>query len=170
MSRGPAFWGVALLLPILHFTIHVGFGAGTWGPDLLVVGLLAAALRLPPGVAAAIGFSLGLLEDALSILSFGANSTALTVVGILGSWSREFFVGGSVIFLVAYFASGIWLRRALHWLITDHTLGAEAVWFLLVDTPLAALYGACVGTVLLTLARSLGGPGSREAEGDARRL
>ncbi len=163
-------WGVALLLPILHFTVHVGFGPRVWGPDLLTVGVLATAFRLPVGMAAGIGFSLGLIEDAMSVLSFGANAMALTVIGILGSWSRELFVGGSMIFLVLYLLVGIWLRGALHWLITDHTLGEEAVRFLLVETPLAALYGAGAGTVLLTLAGRLGGPQPRERPGGGRRF
>ena len=163
-------WGVALLLPILHFTFHVGFGSRVWGPDLLAVGVLATAFRLPVGVAAGIGFSLGLIEDAMSVLSFGANAMALTVIGILGSWSREFFVGGSMFFLVLYLLVGIWLRGALHWLITDHTLGEEAVRFLLLETPLAALYGAGAGTVLLTLADRLGSRRRREEWRSGRRL
>ena len=157
VSRGSSVWVVALLLPILHFVIHVGFGPGVRGPDFLAIGILATAFRCPVGVAAGVGFSLGLVEDALSVLSFGANAMALTVVGILGSWSKELFVGGSVSFLVLYLVVGIWLRGALHWLITDHTLGAEAVRFLLLETPLAALYGAGVGTVLITLADRLVG-------------
>ena len=98
-------------------------------------------------MAAGLGLAFGVIEDALSILSFGANAMALTIVGILGSWSREFFVGGSVVFLVSYFTIGVWFRGVLHWVISGRSVGEETVRLLLLDMPLAALYGAGVGTL-----------------------
>ena len=143
------FWGAALLLPLLHFTLHVGLGIGAWAPDLLTVGLLVTARQVRTGTAAGIGFALGLMEDALSILSFGANAMALTVVGILGARSRELFVGESLAFLASYLALGIWLRGAIHWLLTRDGAREEAIRVLMVQAPVAAAYGAAVGTVLL---------------------
>ena len=171
MTGGAVFWGVAVFLALLHFALRVGFGVGEWSPDLLAVGLLVAALRLPVAVAAGLGFAFGIIEDALSILSFGANAMALTIVGILGSWSREFFVGGSVVFLVSYFTIGVWSRGVLHWLISGSSVGEEeTVRLLLLDMPLAALYGAGVGTLLLVVAGILGDAGYGEGNGDAVRL
>ena len=170
MRGGAAFWGVAVSLPLLHFVLRVGLGVGDWSPDLLAVGLLVAALRLPVALAAGLGFAFGIIEDALSILSFGANAMALTIVGILGSWSREFFVGGSVVFLVSYFTIGVWFRSALHWLVSGWSVGEEAVRLLLVEMPLAALYGAGVGTLLLVLAGSLVQTGYAEGDGNAAGL
>jgi rod shape-determining protein MreD len=149
VTRGPAFWGVALLLPVLHFLLHVGLGVGAWAPDLLTVGLLVTARQVRTGTAAGVGFALGLLEDALSILSFGANTMALTLVGILGARSRELFVGESVAFLASYLALGTWLRGAIHWLLTQESPREEAVRVLLVQAPAAAAYAAVVGTLLL---------------------
>ena len=151
MKRAPLFWGVALLLPVLHLTLHVGFGFGARAPDLLTVGLLVTARQVRTGTAAGTGFALGLMEDALSILSFGANAMALTVVGILGARSRELFVGESLSFLASYLAMGIWLRGAIHWLLTRDGGGEEAIRALVVQAPVAAVYGAAVGTVLLTV-------------------
>ena len=170
MTGGTAFLGVAGFLALLHLALRVGFGVGEWVPDLLAVGLLVAALRLPIAVAAGVGFAFGLIEDALSILSFGANTMALTVMGILGSWSREFFVGGSVVFLVSYLTVGVWFRGVLHWLLSGRSVGEETVRLLLVDMPLAALYGAGVGTLLVLLAGSRGDSGYGEGNGDAVRL
>ncbi len=149
MKPALVLWGVALLLPILHFALHVGLGIGAWAPDLLTVGLLVTARQVRTGSAAAIGFGLGLMEDALSILSFGANAMALTVVGILGARSRELFVGESLAFLASYLALGIWLRAAIHWLLTREGPREEAIRVLLLQAPAAALYAAAVGTLLL---------------------
>ncbi len=149
MRRGPLFWVVVILLPVLHFSLHVGLGAGQWAPDLLAVGLLVVARTVRTGTAAGVGFVLGLMEDALSILSFGANAMALTVVGILGARSRELFVGESVAFLASYLALGIWLRRGIHWLLTGIGGRDEALQVLFVQAPLAAAYAAMVGSVLL---------------------
>lgn len=143
------FWGVALLLPIFHFTLHVGLGIGAGAPDLLTVGLLVTARQVRTGTAAGMGFALGLMEDALSILSFGANTVALTVVGILGARSRDVFVGESLTFLASYLALGIWLRGAIHWLLTRDGAREEAIRVLVVQVPVAAAYAAAVGTVLL---------------------
>lgn len=170
MTGGAAFWGVAVFLALLHFALRVGFGVGEWSPDLLAVGLLVAALRLPVAMAAGLGLAFGVIEDALSILSFGANAMALTIVGILGSWSREFFVGGSVVFLVSYFTIGVWFRGVLHWVISGRSVGEETVRLLLLDMPLAALYGAGVGTLLLVLVGILGDSGYGEGNGNAVKI
>lgn len=157
MTRPLLFWGVALGFPILHFTLHVGLGVGAGGPDLLTVGLLVLARRTRVGTAAGIGFALGLMEDALSTLSFGANAMALTVIGILAPWSRELFVGESVTFLAFYLALGIWLRGVIYWLLAQDALGVEAVRALLVQAPVAAVYGSVVGTLLLTAIERVAG-------------
>lgn len=109
------------------------------------------ARHVRPRVAAGIGFALGLVADSLSILSFGANAAALTVVGFLGSRSRDFFLGESLIFLASYLALGTWLREAIHWSIARGGLWAEAPRVLLIEAPVAALYAAVVGTVILKL-------------------
>ena len=59
---------------LLHFTLHVGFGFGVGAPDLLTVALLLAAREVGMGRGAVLGLFFGLLEDALSVLAFGANS------------------------------------------------------------------------------------------------
>lgn len=122
---------------------------GTWSPDLLTVGLLLAAREVRSGTAAGIGFFFGLLEDAFSVLSFGANAMALTVVGILGARSRDLFLGDSLLFLVSYLALGTWTRVALHWLFAGDEGRGEAWATLVVQAPVVAIYAAGVGTVLL---------------------
>ena len=151
MSGSVALWAVVILLPVLHFFLHVGLGIGPWAPDLLTVSVLVTAVKVKTETAAGIGFALGLMEDALSILSFGASTMALTAVGILGTRSSNFFVGESVGFLVSYLTLGIWLRGAIHWVLVWEGSGYGLVRILLVQTPAAALYGAAVGTILLLI-------------------
>lgn len=149
MRRSPALWAVAVLLPVLHFLLHVGFGFGSEAPDLLTIGLLVTARHVRPGTAAGLGFAFGLIEDALSTLSFGANATALTVVGLLGNRSRDLFMGESLVFLTSYLALGVWTRMALHWLMAGEALWADAPRALLMEAPLEALYAAVIGTVFV---------------------
>ncbi len=149
MRGSPVFWGVAFLLPILHFLLHVGLGMGAGVPDLLTLGVLIVAREVRTGTAAGVGFALGLMEDAFSILSFGANALALTVVGAVGSRSREFFVGESLVFLISYLAVGTWLRYLIHWMASGAAVRPEVGDALLVQGGGVAVYTAVTGVLLL---------------------
>jgi rod shape-determining protein MreD len=149
VKHGFLFWTVALSFPILHFLMQVGFGWGHWAPDLLSVGLLLVARQVRTGTAAGLGFMFGVLEDAFSVLAFGANAMAMTVVGILGARSRDLFVGESLLFVSMYLMLGTWLRGAIHWIAAGDAVRVEAVRVLLVEAPISAVYAATVGTVLL---------------------
>jgi cell shape-determining protein MreD len=149
MSRSVVFVAIAILLPMGHFFLQVGLGIGRWAPDLLAIALLLLAREARAGLAAGIGFFLGLLEDAFSILSFGANTVTLTLLGVLGARSRDLFVGESVPFFVVYLAIGTWLRHAIHWVIAGEGVRGSAADVLLVEAPVASLYAAAVGVLLL---------------------
>jgi len=158
------FWATALAVPALHFLLHVGFGMGGWAPDLLTVGLLVLVRELRPAPAAGLGFMMGLLEDAFSVLSFGANAMALTVVGLIGSRTRDYFVGETLLFLVLYLGLGSWLRIALHW-VASGGLGEEGGFRVLaVHAPLASLYATAIGIFLLLAT----GAWRREGQGSRR--
>lgn len=144
-------WVVLASLPVLHFLLHVGLGLGLWAPDLLTVGLLIMARELRPGTATGLGFGFGLLEDAFSILAFGTNTVAMTVVGFLGARSRDLFVGESFVFLFSYLAIGTWLRSALQWIASGAGNRLPAGEALLLETPVAALYAAIVGIAILRI-------------------
>ncbi len=87
MKTPPRIWGVVGLLILLHFGLHVSLGLGESAPDLLAVALLIGAREVDMGRAAGLGFILGFLEDAFSVLAFGASTFALTLVGIGGARS-----------------------------------------------------------------------------------
>jgi hypothetical protein len=149
MRRGPLFWLVVLLLPGIHFLLRVGFGAGALAPDFLTLALLLAARELSTTRAAGIGFGLGLLEDAFSILAFGANAVTLTVLAVAGSRTKDLFVGESVSFFLGYLFLGSWLRYALHWVVAGAEVRGGAVRVLLLEAPVGAAYVAAVGVLLL---------------------
>lgn len=114
--RTVLLWIVVVLLFVVHFSLHIGFSYGRGAPDLLTLGLLIAARETSLGRASVLGLSTGLLEDAMSVLAFGANSIAMTLVAVGGAITRDLFVGDSRHFLPAYVFVGKWTRDLVHWI------------------------------------------------------
>ena len=144
-------WGVVGLLILLHFGLHLSLGLGESAPDLLVVALLIAAREVDIGWSAGLGFLLGLLDDAFSILAFGANTFALTLVGMGGSRTRDLFVGDSRFFLTSYLMLGKWARDFLHWIAGGGGLGESFVDTMLIQSPISAVYAGIVGLVVIAI-------------------
>ncbi len=144
-------WSVVVVLVLVHFLLHVGLGLGPIAPDLLTVALLIGAREVGPGAAAGTGFAFGLLEDALSVLSFGANTVAMTVVGVLGALTRDLFVGDSLVFLVSYFVVGKWLRDLIHWLMVGEQLRRPFLDQVLVQGVIGGVYAAGVGILVMAI-------------------
>jgi rod shape-determining protein MreD len=141
----------SLLLVLLHLTLHVGFGWGAGAPDLLTLALLLVARELRTGWAALAGLVLGLLEDALSVLAFGATALAMTIVGILGARTKDLFVGDSRLFAVAYLFAGKWMRDLIQWVAVGDELREPFVRSLVVEGGPAAAYVALVGLFVTAL-------------------
>jgi len=142
-------WLLVAVLALTHLLLHVGFGIGRAAPDLLTVALLLGARELGMGRAAGLGLFFGLLEDALSVLMFGANSLAMTIVAALGAVTRDLFVGDSALFLVSYFVIGKWIRDLLHWLMAGESLRQPFVDQVVVQGLTGGAYAALVGLLLL---------------------
>ena len=149
-SRG-VVWVVSALLVVLHFFLHVGLGIGGAAPDLLTVALLLTARELGLGGGAGIGLFLGLLEDALTVLAFGANSVAMTLLGLVGGVTRDLFVGDSLVFLVSYFVLGKFARELLHWVVVGDALREPFLTQVLLGGLLGGLYAAVVGILVMAL-------------------
>lgn len=144
-------WWIVFALVVLHFFLHVGLGLGGAAPDLLTVALLVGARETRIGSAAALGFTFGLLEDAFSVLAFGANTLALTLIGVGGAHTRGLFVGDSLVFLVSYMFLGKWLRDLLHWIAMGEGARQPFIEAILMGSPLDAAYVAIVGVVVVAL-------------------
>lgn len=155
MRGDPGLWIVVGGLVVLHLFLHLGLGLGPEAPDLLTVGLLVAVREGGVGTGAGLGFFFGLLEDAFSVLAFGANTVALTLVGALGARARDLFVGDSVLFVVAYLALGKWARDLLHWVVVGEAVREPFVREVLVQGGVGALYAAVVGMAVMVLVGGL---------------
>lgn len=138
-------------LTILHFLLRVGFGMGLAAPDLLTVALLIVARETRMGWAAGIGFLFGLLEDALTVLAFGANALTMTLIGIMGAATRALLVGDSWLFVVSYFFIGKWLRDLMHWIFMGEELRRPFVEQVLLHGLGGAAYAAVAGLAILAL-------------------
>lgn len=156
-NRGWRFWTFVAVLMLLHFLLHLGLGLGAAAPDLLTVTVLLAARRLPGAPAAGLGLGLGLLQDALSLQSFGAEAVAQTLLGFAGARSRDFFVGESFLFVAGYLFLGKWIHDIVFFLLAHAGTGAEALSRLLIQAPLAGVYAAVSGIVALFVYRAVTG-------------
>lgn len=141
-------WVWVTVLFLLHFLLHVGLSYGRGAPDLLTLALLLAAREIGMARAAGLGLFFGLCEDALSVLAFGANSIAMTVVGAGAAATRDLFVGDSWLFLVSYVFIGKCVRDLVHWIAVGEALRQPFVEQVLVQGALQGLYIAAIGLVL----------------------
>lgn len=151
MSDRTRAWIAVVLLAFLHLVLHVGLSYERGAPDLLTLGLLFAAREVGAARASALGLFFGLLEDALSVLAFGANSVAMTVVAIAGALTRDLFVGDSRFFMISYLLLGKWTRDLVHWVAVGEGQRQPFVEQVLVDGGIASVYVAIVGVVVVGL-------------------
>ncbi|MFL5386662.1 MAG: rod shape-determining protein MreD [Longimicrobiaceae bacterium] len=150
-------WRFALFiagLVVLHFVLRVGLGLGVLAPDLLVIALLLASRRMRPGGAAGLGFLLGVLEGSANPTVFGAASLALSVVGYLGSRSREWLAGDDPVTMVAYFFVGTLLYEGLLYLLLAVMGAGGSPMALVIPAVFASLYAAAVGLGAAALYRT----------------
>ncbi len=144
-------WAVVGFLILLHFGLHLSLGLGEAAPDFLVVALLIGAREVDIGWGAGLGFFLGILDDAFSVLAFGANAFAMTLVGMGGARTRELFVGDSLLFLTSYLVVGKWMRDLLHWVAAGEGLRESFVDTMLIQAPISAAYAGLVGLVVISI-------------------
>jgi rod shape-determining protein MreD len=143
---------VVLVLLVLQYTLRpiLDWRAGI---DFLIIALLVLAVRVRPGVAAASGFVIGLISDALTPEAFGAGALAMTLVGFAASRLKA-----------GFFAENIWLNAVfifvgkvaydLVYLLAEQRLGGAALLAqMFVWTPLAALVTSLVGLVVMAMVR-----------------
>ena len=151
MRPRPLVGVVAAALAVLHFLLHVGLGIGGAAPDLLTVALLLVVREVGIGAAAGVGLGFGILEDALSVVAFGVNSVAMTLVGLAGGTTRDLFVGDSLVFLISYFVLGKFVRDLMTWILMGDALREPFVSQVLVQGLLGGVYAAIVGVALMAV-------------------
>jgi rod shape-determining protein MreD len=146
------FWVFVAVLVVLHFVLRVGLGFDELAPDFLVVALLLAAREMRAGFAAGLGLLFGVLDGAIVPITLGASALALAILGFLGARSRDLFSGDSLAALAIYLFAGKWIFDLLFFLITGNAFRPGASYLVLIS-PLAALYATAVGLVGLAIYR-----------------
>jgi cell shape-determining protein MreD len=147
------FWTFIGALVVLHFVLRIGMGLEQLAPDLLIVALLLAAREMRAGWAAGLGLLFGILDGSLVPFNLGATAVVLTLVGFFGARSREMVAGDSLIFVATYLFIGKWVFDTLLYLLTGEAFGPTAAYLVLVS-PIAALYAAAAGLVGISLYRA----------------
>jgi len=143
-----------MFLVVAHLLLRLTLGYGNRTPDLFVVALLIGAREINQGNNSALGFLLGILEDGFSAMSFGANTVALSILGLVSSRIRDTFVGDSPVFLVAYFFLGKCLRDLTYWIAVGADIRGPFLSTFLPDAFLGATY-VCLAGVVLTGASAI---------------
>lgn len=106
---GPTILAVILL--VLHFLLRPLLVDWSVGPDLLAGGLLLAALELRAGVAAVIGFAVGVLEAAMAGSGLGTLAIVYAVAGYAGARSWDLMFADARLFLPVYLTLGCWVLQ-----------------------------------------------------------
>jgi len=142
---------VAVML-VLHFTVRpiLDWRAGV---DFLTIALLVVAVRVRPGVAAVVGFALGLLSDALAPEAFGAGALAMTIVGFAASRLKAAFFADNVMINVIFVFVGK-VAFDVIFLVAERRLGGGPLTTqLLLWTPTSAFLTAIVGLFVMSVVR-----------------
>lgn len=143
---------IVALMVALHFTLRpiLDWRAGI---DFLTIAVLVVAVRVRPGVAAVVGFAVGIVADALAPEAFGAGALAMTVVGFAASRLKAAFFADNVMLNAVFVFIGK-VAYDLIFLVAERRLGGGALASqLLLWTPLAALLTALVGLLVMTVVR-----------------
>lgn len=146
--------GVVVLLVLLHFLLWPWLTGLPMGPDLLLGGLLLAALRVRAGTAAVLGFVLGPLEAAMGLGDPGTYALVLTLTGYLAARSRDVLFVDAPMFIAVYLFLGTWIARIALVLIAGGPTGAAAAigWGLL-DALATAIVCGFIDTFAASLVR-----------------
>ena len=113
------------LLVVLQFTVRSHLGGDRIAPDFLLLALLLYTIRAEPGKSALAGFIIGLLRDAVTVVSFGAGMLAHTLVAFASSWAKAVFFAEHVFVKGCLFFAGTWLRNFLVLAISGKLQGSQ---------------------------------------------
>jgi len=96
---------------------------------------------------------LGIIDGSLVPFALGSSAVVLTALGFAGARSRDLVTADSLVFFALYLFAGKWLFDTLLYLVTGSIFQPGASYLLLVS-PLTALYAAAAGLVGLSVYRA----------------
>jgi len=145
-----AAWVV--LLVVLQFTLRP-FLAWRVQVDFLVIAVLMLAVRTRPGVAAFIGFAIGMATDALTPATFGAGALALGIVGFASSSLKAAFFTENQVLNGLFVFLGKWTFDVVYLIASRQMNASDLAAQLLLWSPLAAVVTAVAGLAVLAASR-----------------
>jgi len=151
-ARAARLAAVFLLLVALHYTLRPALA---WRApiDFLVIAVLLVAVRARPGVAALLGFALGLVSDSLTPAAFGAGALSMTVVGFSASRLKAAFFADNIALNGVFVFLGKWAFDLIELIAEQRLRGVELLVQAVFWSPLAAAVTAAVGLVVLLAVR-----------------
>ncbi len=154
MQRGIRTALLFVALVAMHYFLRPLLG---WrvSMDFLVIAVLLVAVRVRPGVAALIGFALGLIGDSLAPATFGAGALAMTLVGFSASWLKAVFFSDNVFLHAFFFFVGKWAFDILFVVAARQGGVYDMATQMVLWSPLAAALTAVTGVVVLLLFRGM---------------
>ncbi len=154
MNLGRAAWiaGWLVLLVVLQFTLRPLL-AWRVQVDFLVIAVLMLAVRTRPGIAAFIGFAIGMATDALTPATFGAGALALGVVGFGSSSLKAAFFTENQLLNGLFVLLGKWAFDVVYLVASRQMGGIDLAIQLLWWSPLAAIVTAVAGLAVLAVSQ-----------------
>jgi rod shape-determining protein MreD len=152
LGRGLWIAGWVVLLVVLHYALRPLL-AWRVQADFLVIALLVIAVRTRPALAAFLGFVFGMLTDALAPESFGAGALALAMVGFASSWLKAAFFTENLLLNGVFVFLGKWAFDLIYMVAAHKMHFMDIVVQLLLWSPLAAVFTAVVGLVVLAISQ-----------------
>jgi rod shape-determining protein MreD len=143
-----------VILVVLHYTLRPML-AWRAEPDFLLIATLLVAIRVRPGVAALLGFALGLLSDSLAVHAFGAGALSLSVIAYAASWLKAVFFADNMALNAFFFFVGKWAFNAVYLLAEHRFTGGELVEQIFVWSVLSAAVTAFIGLAILLILRPI---------------
>jgi rod shape-determining protein MreD len=154
VNLGRVAWiaGWLVLLVVLQFTLRPLL-AWRVQVDFLVIAVLMLAVRTRPGVAAFIGFAIGMATDALTPATFGAGALALGIVGFASSSLKAAFFTENQLLNGVFVFLGKWVFDVVYLLASRQMRASDLAVQLLWWSPLAAVVTAVAGLAVLAVSR-----------------
>jgi rod shape-determining protein MreD len=145
-----------IIIVLLHFTLRPLLG---WRApiDFMVIAAMLAAVRLRPGMAALLGFLLGLASDALTPSALGSGALALALVAYGASYLKAVYFADNAALSALFVFAGKWIFDLVYLVSERRVRGAELVVQALLWSPLAATVTALTALALFLALRPLVG-------------
>jgi rod shape-determining protein MreD len=141
---------IFVVMFVLHYTLRPILG---WrvSIDFILIATMLAAVRVRPGVAAVLGFLVGLLADAQSPTTLGSSALALACVGFSASFLKGSFFAEKSAMTASLFFIGKWAYDLVFLVSEGRFAGSETLAQIFFWSPVAAALTAVAGSLTMLM-------------------